>query len=220
MKSAARVQESVVAAAAWRLLALLFERPRPGWSDQIRALAAEVDDSTLRAAAAAAVASGESEYLDVLGPGGAVSPREVAYRGRLDPARILADIAAFYAAFAYRPRAEDPPDHVAVEAGFAGYLELKAAYALARGDGEAERACREALARFVSEHLRCIAAPLLAKLQLLSPVPHLAGAAAALLARTGPAPAGYAEPFPGDVDSDAFSCDGCGGSNASTGEAD
>lgn len=54
----------------------------------------------------------------MLGPGGLASPREVAYRGMGDPGQILSDILAFHEAFAFRPEAEEPPDHVAVEAGF------------------------------------------------------------------------------------------------------
>ena len=51
--------------------------------------------------AAATAAAHASEYLDVLGPGGSVSPREVAYRGRQDQAQIIADVSAFYGAFPF-----------------------------------------------------------------------------------------------------------------------
>ena len=198
---------AVAAAAEWRLLGLLFERPRPGWKAEIESVAGEVQDPALRAAAAATAATTESEYLDVLGPGGVVSPREVAYRGREDPGAILADVSSFYTAFAFHPRAEDPLDHVSVACGFAGYLRLKEAFAVATGDPESARTCAEAMARFIAEHLRYVAEPLCAKIELLSPVPHLLLAAHAFLQRTGPAPAPYADSV--DADGDIPGCDGC-----------
>ncbi len=203
-----RAPENAIAAAAeWRLIGLLFERPRPGWNAEIESVAGEVQDPALRAAAAAASATNESEYLDVLGPGGVVSPREVAYRGREDPGAILADVSSFYAAFAFHPRAEDPRDHIAVACGFAGYLCLKEAFAAANGDSESARTCAEALERFTTEHLRYVAEPLCAKIEMLSPVPHLLLAARSLLQRTGPAPAPYADIV--DADGDSPGCDGC-----------
>ena len=205
---------AVAAAAEWRLLGLLFERPRPGWREEIATLACEVHDAALQAAASAAATTTESEYLDVLGPGGVVSPREVGYRGREDPGAIVADVSAFYAAFAFHPRAEDPPDHVAVEAGFAGYLCLKEAYALAHDNTEAARTCAEARSRFTAEHLAFFAEPLGAKIELLSPVPHLLLAAAALVQRTGPLPVGYADTLPDDMEGDVLGCDGCAGPSA------
>jgi hypothetical protein len=48
----------------------------------------------------------------------------------------LSDLARYYEAFGYRPRGEDPLDHVAVEVGFVAYLHLKEALALANEDDE------------------------------------------------------------------------------------
>jgi len=140
--------------AAWRLQGLLLERPRSGWLQEVESLAAEVEEQELRAAASAARAADEGEYLAALGPGGAASPREVAYRPMEDPSRLLSELSAWYDAFAFRPRAEDPPDHVAVEAGFVGYLFLKEAMARAAGDGEAAGTTATARERFLSQRLR------------------------------------------------------------------
>lgn len=140
-------------AAAWRLIGLLLERPRAGWVEEVRALAAELDDAQLRQAAAAAGQATEGAHLMLFGEGGFVSPREVTYRPEDDPGQVLADIASFFEAFAHRPRAEDPIDHVAVEAGFVGYLHLKEALALAAGDAEAAQVCAEGQRRFCGEHL-------------------------------------------------------------------
>jgi len=147
------IQDRLRQAAAWRLNGLLLERPRAGWIEDVEALAREVADAGLGAAAQAARAATEGEYLSLLGPGGAASPREVAYRTMEDPSRLLADLSAWYEAFAYRPRAEDPPDHLAVEAGFVGYLLLKEALALSAGDQEAAETTAEARARFLEERL-------------------------------------------------------------------
>jgi TorA maturation chaperone TorD len=140
-------------AAAWRLLGLLMERPRAGWIEEVEALAREAGGDPLRAAARAAREASEGQYLALLGPGGPVSPREVAYRDREDPARVLSDLASYYEAFAYRPRAEDPADHIAVEAGFIGYLVLKEAMALAAGSQEHAAVAAQARERFLNEHV-------------------------------------------------------------------
>ncbi len=182
----APVESALGEAAAWRLLGLLFERPTTGWLEEVEAVAREVRDPKLRAAAAAAPAATEAGHLAVFGPGGAVSPREVSYRGLEDPSRVIADLAAFYEAFAYRPASEEPPDHVSVEAGFLGYLRLKEAYARSRGDPEAERAASAAFERFAREHLGPFARALGQKLaDAAAAEPLHRVATAALLARLG-----------------------------------
>ena len=95
----------------------------------------------------------EGTYLSLFAEGGFVSPRETTWRHREDPGQILADIAGFYEAFAFRPRVEDPLDHVAVEAGFIGYLCLKEAHALAHGDEESAEITASARRRFIADHL-------------------------------------------------------------------
>ena len=205
----------LAAAAEWRLLGLLLERPRPGWLEEIAALEREVDAADVKAAAAEALQQArEAIHLDVFGPGGLVSPREVAYRGREDPGRILADLNAFYGAFAYRPQAEDPIDHVAVEAGFAGYLLLKEAFARAQGDIEAAQIAVSGFGRFVHDHLQCFVEPMANRVESGAPVPYLVLATRALAARTGPAPEAYrglaAEDDEGEFECGAGTdCGGC-----------
>jgi hypothetical protein len=89
-----------------------------------------------------------------------VSPREVAQRPASDPGQVLAELRAFYDAFAFHPRSEEPIDHAAFEAGFVGYLRLKQAFARARADGEAERTAAEAADAFLARHLALLAEPL------------------------------------------------------------
>jgi len=179
------------AAAEWRLLGLLFERPRAGWFEEVAQLRGEVGDGLLRDAADAAADAEEGTYLAVFGPGGCVSPREVAYRGRQDPGQLLADISGFHSAFGFRPAAEDSIDHVAVEASFAGFLAFKEAFARSQGDSEAADVCAQALAGFCDSHIRQFAEALALKLDAVGEAaPHLAQAAIALVERAGRAPAG------------------------------
>jgi hypothetical protein len=147
-------------AARLTLLGLLFERPTTAWREKVERLAAEIRDDGLCGIARKAAASTEGSYLAMLGPGGRVSPREVYYRGAEDPGSLLADVSAFYRAFAYAPKTEEPTDHVAVEVGFLGYLRLKEAYAASLGMDEAVRTTREAFERFAAQHLRIWSEPL------------------------------------------------------------
>lgn len=152
--------KAIAEAAEWRLLGLLLQRPRPGWREQVEALAREVADERLAAAAAAARDADEGFYLALFGPGGAVSPRAVTYRAFADPGGILGEIAGYHEAFGFRSDGEDPPDHVAVLCDFVSYLRFKEAYARAGGDDEAASLCAEARQHVVESHLAPIACAL------------------------------------------------------------
>jgi TorA maturation chaperone TorD len=174
-------------AAAWRLLGLLLERPRAGWHAEVAALAQEVADPDLRAVVQAAQTATEGAYLRCVGPGGVASPRAVAYAGFQDPGRLLAEVAEFYKAFGFRPRSEDPVDHVGVEVGFVSFLLLKEAFALADGNTAAARITAGARQRFVEDHLATLAHPFAERLELAGPSYLLE--VARLLAVRVPAPA-------------------------------
>lgn len=206
--SADAARDALVRASELRLIGLLLERPRADVRAEAAAVAREMVDDGLRAVADGMRGVDEAVYVSLLGPGGPVSPREAAYRRREDPARVLADVAAFYRAFAFRPRTEDPPDHVAVETGFLGYLWLKEAYALTRGDREAAEITASARLRFAQAHLAPLAAGLFQRLAGVE-APELAGLVEALLARTGVTPPPPEEPGEGE-DEDELSCGPCG----------
>jgi len=163
----------------WRLIGLLLERPRSGWIEEAEALAAETDNIRLRDAVQEARGATEGTYLSLFAEGGFVSPRESTWRHREDPGQILADIAGFYEAFAFRPRAEDPVDHIAVEAGFVGYLFLKEARALAHGDEESAEITATARRRFLDAHVGQFAEKWADRVAATG-VPHLSAAAQAL----------------------------------------
>ncbi len=171
----------------WRLLGLFFERPRNDWWQEVAELADSSQDEALRAAAQATPGAGQGAYLARLGPGGVLSAREAGYRKTTDPSQLLFEIQTAYEAFAYVPVAEDPPDHLAVECGFVGWLRLKEAYALASGDAESASIASDAAKLFQSRHLAAMAEPLCVRLELLEPG-YLLLAAKALLARVGPRP--------------------------------
>lgn len=191
-------------ATAWRLLGLLVERPREGWWQEVEMLSREVADPEITAAAdAAREGANEGLYLALLGPGGPVSLREVTYRGMEDPGRIIADIQAFYEAFAFQPKTEEAPDHLAVEAGFLGYLCLKEAYARARGTEDEAEVAAQAAARFREEHLSTLAWPVAERLENAD-VRYLSLAAAAVARRAGPRPDTAMT-----VEEDLQSCDDC-----------
>ena len=183
---------ALAAAAEWRVLSLLLERPRAGWHEEITALRGEVHRVRLQTAAEAVLTASEGEYLRLVGPGGAVSAREVAYCGQQDPGWVLSDVASFYRAFAFQPRAEDPIDHIAVEVGFVAYLFLKEAFAQADGDRERAALTAQARRRFLETHLAPLATSFAARVAAAGRC-YLRPAARLLAARvpkTQPAPIG------------------------------
>jgi hypothetical protein len=201
----------LAAAAEWRLLSLLLSRPRQGWRDEVAAVAGEVVDRRLRAAAEASGDATEGAYHALLGAGGVASPREAAHAGFLDPGRILADLAGRYGAFAFAPRAEEPDDHLAVECDFVSYLFLKEAFALARGEREQAAVSREAREGFLAEHVAVAGRRFAAKLPPGAPA-YLSATAAALVARlpeARPCPQ-EGSPLAPEEDPLEGGCPGCG----------
>lgn len=172
-------------AAWWRLVSLLLERPRAGWWPEVAALAREIDDAELRRAAVAAEGASEGDWLTALGPGGVASGREVGHDRRTDPGRLLAELEAHYAAFAFTPSGAEPPDHVAVEAGFVGYLRLKEAFARSAGLADAAETTAATCERFLAEHVASWAAPLATALDDTR-LEYLRLAASAAARRAGP----------------------------------
>jgi hypothetical protein len=190
------IRDLLAEAAAWRLLGLLLERLRGGWWREVEELSRELGDPELAAAVdAAREEAAEGLYLALLGPGGVASAREVSYRGMEDPGRILADLRAFYGAFAFNPNTEEAADHLSVEAGFLGFLRLKEAFARARGEGEKAAIAADAASRFRADHLSACAQPFAERVANTG-VRYLTLAAQALARRAGPArPAGPGLPL-------------------------
>ncbi len=173
-------------AAEWRMLGFLFECPTEHWRKQIGALAPEIQDAGLRAAAEQAqIESTEGDYHSIVGPGGPAPAREVSYHDTIQLGYLVSELTSYYQAFSYLPSTMEALDHVSVEAGFLGYLRLKQAFALANGEAERAAVVADAAKRFISDHLSYVAQPLAASLAQ-SGVGYLASAGEALLARVGP----------------------------------
>jgi nitrate reductase assembly molybdenum cofactor insertion protein NarJ len=185
----ARVLDLLRDSASWRLLGRLFECPDDHWRRDIAALAAEVDDDGLRAAADAALATAsEGQYHSVFGPGGPAPPREVSYHDSLELGSLMSELAGCYEAFGYRPATSEAPDHIAVETAFIAYLRFKEAYARAAGDEEHAMTTATAAARYLANHLATLAVPLAAVLAD-SEIDYLVRASGLLAARVGDPPA-------------------------------
>ncbi|HOG28179.1 MAG TPA: molecular chaperone TorD family protein [Vicinamibacterales bacterium] len=185
-RSEAGPEALLLEAAAWRLIALLFECPGPGWQAHVAALGRDCRDPALQAAAhAAQTEASEGLYHSLFGAGGPVSLREVTYAGGMRPGYLLSELGAYYEAFAYRPGSPEPPDHLSVEAGFVSYLAMKQAYAAASNDPEGAGITADAMAAFCAEHLAGMAEPVARALEAGGP-PYLALAGRALLERAGP----------------------------------
>lgn len=175
------------AAMDWRLLGLLFECPSEASLEEMRSLGSETTNKTLRQAARyAQTEADEGLYHLVFGPGGPAPPREVSYRSWVQPGYLLAELSSYYRAFEYRPRYSDVPDHIAVEAGFVGYLRLKEAYCLLSEKDENAEIAGAAADRFTKEHVAEIASPL-SKLLAGSGVKYMMLAGEALYEMSGAA---------------------------------
>ena len=193
-------------ACQWRLLSLLLSRPIVQRKREARRLAGERMTRRLAGAARTWCDNAiEGDYLRLLGPGGLVPARAVAYRPFADPGWLLADIARYHHAFGFRPTAEEPPDHIAVLADFVAYLLFKEAYARDRADGDAAHVTYAARERFIEEHMAPVARPLAERLDACGATGW--SAAARLLAEKVPPP-----PAPvtlGEREEEAPQCGGC-----------
>ncbi len=176
-------------AAEWRLLGLLFEYPSEPWRERLAAVLPDVSGAGLREMGRAALTEASpGQHHALFGPGGRVPVRETACQGGVQFGYLLAELAAYYDAFAYRPAGTaEADDHLAVELGFLAYLKMKQALALATGDADAAAVSAEAAARFIGEHLCVIAEPAAHALAAHAP-DYLAAAGQRLRERTGPAP--------------------------------
>lgn len=180
-----RQTELIREAGEWRLLGMLFECPSEQWREELERLAREISNPGLKEAAMAAVAEGsEGLYHSTFGPGGPAPAREVSYRSWVQPGYMISEISAFYAAFGFKPKTPETPDHVTVEVSFVSYLKLKEAYALAAGREEDAEVTADALRSFVLDHLSKIAERLSRSLSR-SGIGYLSRAGAILLERVG-----------------------------------
>lgn len=146
-------------AATWRFASLLFQLPSVETVAELRAVARDVRPEWRDEAeqlASFPLDGWQTEYHRVLGPGGCPAS-ESSYDDNALAGRgpLLARVAGFYEAFAFRPHenSREVPDHISHELGFLGYMALKCAFAAYAGEQGPLEVAREAYARFLSEHL-------------------------------------------------------------------
>jgi nitrate reductase assembly molybdenum cofactor insertion protein NarJ len=211
MKQRSRVSSAgdlIREAAEWHLLSLLLSRPTAERKREVRGLGDEIALPRLRQVARDWEENAEEgSYLQLLGPGGIVAARAVAYRPFADPGWMLADISRHHQAFGFHPAAEEPADHIAALADFVAYLLLKEAYARACGEDQDAALTRGAMERFIEEYLVPVAARVADRLEVCG-----AGewsAVARLLAERIPAPPREVNrPY---TDADLSPCGACAG---------
>ncbi len=180
------VSDALRLASEWRLLGALFARPTASWRRELTAAREECSNADLRQAAGAALEqAAEGVYHSIFGPGGPAAPREASYRTTLQLGYLLAELEAYYGAFAYEPDSHEPIDHVAAEIDFVAFLRLKEALARANGRLDEADIVRSAVEAFLAEHLSAIAEPLCKSLQH-SGFAYLEQASQLLLQRVGP----------------------------------
>lgn len=177
------VRELLSSAAEWHLLGLLFELPAASWTAEVTGLAEEIHSEDLKAAVHAALSeASEGLYHATIMPIGPVSLREISYRPSMVPGQFISQLSALYAAFAYEPRTSNPPDHLAIQANFFAYLQLKEAYARMRKEIENAEVSAHAADAFVRDHLSFFEQGLPPALQLAN-LTYLALAGTALQSR-------------------------------------
>jgi TorA maturation chaperone TorD len=154
-------------AAAWRYFSLLFRLPSRETRNELKRLGREVPRGIRGLGqewTSLPLKAAEAEYHRVLGAGG-VPCVESSYDDNALAGRgpLLADVRAFYEAFAYTPEKlpAELPDHIAVELDFLSYLAMKASFAHHAGTPEQKRVSVDAYHQFAKSHLN----PWVGKLQ-------------------------------------------------------
>lgn len=156
-------------AATYRVLSIFFSTPSDDLLSELRTLAPEVPADLGDAAARAGAAPArdlQGLYHRLLGPSGRVPDSECAYdvntAGGSGP--LIADVAAFYRAFAYDPDGA-PAEQMATELGFLGWLALRSAYARFEASPAHGELVDDARRSFLRDHLGRWAMPFLDRLE-------------------------------------------------------
>jgi len=152
------IHDWLTRAVNWRFGSKLFQEPAATRTEELRSLVFLLPPAQ-NATATALVEETEARdelYFAVLGPGGLAAaessydPAAMANRGPL-----IAEVSAFYEAFAYPPRetSDLASDHVAVELDFLGFLALKVAYAIFDGRASEREIAEQAYLDFRDRHV-------------------------------------------------------------------
>ncbi len=140
-------------AACLRIAGLLLEEPGPAWAEELEALRGEVPYGPLCTAAQRALREASSElYFSVAAPAGPLSFREATYRDSITLGNLLSELRGLYEAFGYKPVCAEPPDHAAVQLGFASFLRLKEVFLYHTGEKERAQRLGRFTVGFVCDH--------------------------------------------------------------------
>jgi len=152
------IQDWLSSATGWRWASLLFQSPTSSTKEELQELADELpEEFSQRAKELSAIAldEWETEFHRVLGPAGCPAC-ESSYEENVLAGRgpLLAEIAGFYQAFAYRPESatRETPDHLTTELSFLSYLALKVAYAMHEERAQEQQIAEAAYWRFLQVH--------------------------------------------------------------------
>ena len=196
-------------ASEWRLFGLLFEYPAPSWRPNLESLIPALHRPELRDIAVAALAqSSEGLHFALFGPAGTVPVREVTHQGGVQFGYLMAELQAYYDAFAYEPRVDEAADHLAVQLGFVSFLRMKQAVALLEEDTDRAQIAADAAAAFIKDHLAVQVEPVVQRLENFAP-DYLIAAGRLILELTGPSPRSaypLGSPLAGDEDDETMSC--------------
>ena len=144
-------------AACWRFGSLLFQEPAAPRTAELQALVPSLPAVHRAEAAALAGEQGvrSERYYSVLGPCGCPAAESSYDRAAMaNRGPLIAEVSAFYEAFAYPPRltADLVPDHVAIELDFLGFLALKIAFALHEAQDDDRDIAGKAFFEFLKNH--------------------------------------------------------------------
>ncbi len=217
MKQAVASADELVAhlerAAEWHLLAQLFAYPDAGWRRRFELLCGSLRGAAMLELARRAAREVCPElWMRLFGPAGPVRIRAVSFDGGLQPGYLLAELAAFYEAFAYVAPPGSAPDDFPALLDFAAWLEMKLAYACMLEDVQAAEVTNRALETFLSRFLSAGAWRVYRQLEGLGP-DFLVEAARLAAERSGAEPVGLGrEPdlWPDGSPLEDLSCGGAG----------
>ena len=142
-------------AVEWKLIALLWERPRQHEPAQVGCLSSQIDDLFLKETGDLGCEATQEAYLKHFGPDGPVFLQETAYV-ICHSEKILRQIETIYDAFSFQSHAENPSDHIAVEADFISHLYVKEARARLANDADAYSVAIDVRTKFIEEHFRIL----------------------------------------------------------------
>jgi DMSO reductase family type II enzyme chaperone len=155
-----QVNQAISRAQLYSFLADVYLYPTENWSEALSLVAAVVariaEAPPWPTCAPLALSDLQAAYRRAFGAAGSLCyETEYGLPHEFRQAQELADIAGFYRAFGFAVGGpvRERPDHLAVELEFMHALALKEAYALANSLHEAAAICREAQARFLTDHL-------------------------------------------------------------------